>query len=171
MKKVTFIDRDGTLIVGPRLVSSDPIVYDEILSVDQLTILPGVFRGLALLRDAGYELVMVTNQEGLGQAYFPEQGFARVQEELLLRLTKKGIRFANIFICPHVPSEQCFCRKPKTDLVASYFAQNDIDQSRSLMIGDRESDEEFARNIGVRFIKAYADVRFPLQEIRSFLPL
>ncbi len=167
--KVAFIDRDGTLIVGPRLLQEDPPLYDEILCIDQLQILPGVEEGLRALMNAGYLLVMVTNQEGLGSDTFPCEAFEMVQEELQNRLKVKGIAFAEVFLCPHLPEENCICRKPLTGLVDDYLQANDVDRTTSLVIGDRISDEEFACNIGCAFIRAVADKQFPLKEIQLFL--
>ena len=167
--KIAFIDRDGTLIVGPKLLQKEPPLYDEIVRIDQLQILPGVYEGLKELSDAGYTLVMVTNQEGLGSEAFSLKGFENVQRELLRRLEKRNIRFESICICPHLPSEECSCRKPNTDLVDAYIQEQEIDLDASLMIGDEKTDEEFSRRIGANFIKAASNKRFPANEIRQFL--
>lgn len=169
MKKVAFIDRDGTLIVGPRLLKNNPPLYEEILQIEQLQILPGAIEGLRILRDAGYELVMVSNQAGLGSVGFPEEGFLRVQTELLRRLSLEGIVFSRIYICPHLALDQCTCRKPKTGLVDRYRSDEAIDIKRSLMIGDRETDATFAQAIGVKFIRAGSDTYFPKNDIETFL--
>ena len=167
--KVAFIDRDGTLIVGPKLLQEEPPLYDEIIRIDQLQILPGVYEGLNELSDAGYTLVMVTNQKGLGSETFPLKGFEHVQRDLLRRLEKRNIRFERIFICPHLPSEECSCRKPNTGLVDVFIQEQEIDLDASLMIGDEKTDEEFSRRIGANFIKAASNKRFPANEIRQFL--
>jgi len=167
--KVAFIDRDGTLIAGPKLLQEEPPLYDEIVRIDQLQILPGVYEGLKDLSDADYTLVMVTNQEGLGSEAFPLKGFENVQKEILKRLERRNIRFDQIFICPHLPNEECSCCKPNTGLVDAFIQEREIDLDASLMIGDEKTDEEFSRRIGVNFIKAVPNKRFPANEIRQFL--
>lgn len=169
MKKVAFIDRDGTLIVGPTFIGPDSELYEEILRIDQLTILPDVFQGLRTLQDASYELVMVTNQDGLGEAHFPREKFDLVQAEFIKRCAEEGIEFAHVFICPHRKSKACSCRKPALGMVLSYLEETPIDRSLSVVIGDRDSDAEFARNVGVRFFRAIQDEGFPIQALNLFL--
>jgi imidazoleglycerol-phosphate dehydratase/histidinol-phosphatase len=143
MKKYAFIDRDGTLIYEPQ----DTFVVD---SVDSLRILPGVFETLKYLQDQGYALVMVTNQDGLGTKSFPSRIFNAVQEALMSRLKKHEINFDEVLICPHWPDDNCSCRKPKTGLVDRL---DDIDKASSVVIGDRQTDIEFAKNLAVKAIK------------------
>lgn len=152
--KVVFIDRDGTLLW-------EPPETQQIDSLQKLRILPGVVEGLKALQDQGFTLVMVSNQNGLGTRAFPKKNFEIPQEEFLLRLRRNGIEFQNIFICPHLPKDRCSCRKPRSGLVDDFLAENDIDRSSSIMIGDRNTDEEFATNIGVRFVRMETNGRFP----------
>src|SRR3989338_7527919 len=147
MKKVAFIDRDGTLIVGPPAVN-------QVDSLGKLKILSGTFEGLKALREAGYTLVMVSNQDALGTEVFPRANFQVAQDRLMEILEEQDIRFENTFFCPHLPEDDCCCRKPKIGLVERYIAENTIDRSQSLMIGDRDTDIEFSARIGIRFIKA-----------------
>jgi len=141
---VVFLDRDGTIIVEPP--------DEQIDSLEKLELIPGVIEGLRLLRDRGFELVLVTNQDGLGTNEFPQASFDAPQKKLLGILQGEGITFSEIFICPHTPADQCSCRKPKTGLVANYLKEKTIDLRRTFVIGDRETDVQFGKNIGCQTI-------------------
>lgn len=141
--KYAFLDRDGTLIYEPQ----DTF---EVKSVDQLEILDGVFEALRELINRGYKLVMVTNQDGLGSDKYPTSEFKTVENEMLRRFREKDIEFDSILICPHFPEQNCECRKPKLGLVNNF---SDIDLDSSIMIGDRNSDIEFANNLGIKSYK------------------
>jgi imidazoleglycerol-phosphate dehydratase / histidinol-phosphatase len=144
-----FVDRDGTLIEEP----SD----EQVDRLDKIRLLPGVFAALARLRQAGYHLVMVSNQDGLGSDTYPRAAFDQVQEFLLHLFASQGIEFEAVFICPHRAHEQCECRKPRLGLVDEYLRQHPIDVTRSAMIGDRDSDLAFGRALGVRAVRVGAD--------------
>lgn len=145
MKKVAFLDRDGTLIVEP----SD----EQIDSLEKMELIPGVIRGLRLLVDRGYELVMVSNQDGLGTDSFPVERFNVPQQKLLKILEGEGIQLSEIFICHHTAADRCDCRKPKTGLLKEYLKRNSIDMMKSFVVGDRESDVDLAKNIGCKSIR------------------
>lgn len=144
-KKFAFIDRDGTLLFEPQ----DTFQID---SIEKLKILDGVIKGLKELIKQGYELIMVTNQDGLGTASFPKDDFAAPHNKMLRIFAENGITFKKIYICPHIPSKNCDCRKPKTGLVEKFLRENRIDKSNSFVCGDRSTDEQFAKNIGIKFI-------------------
>lgn len=154
MKKVAFLDRDGALIYEPQ----DTFQVD---SVDQLKILPGVVENLQRLQRLGYQLMMVTNQDGLGTPSNPQENFDTVQNKLFELLQQDGIKFDRVFVCPHFPEDNCLCRKPKKGLVAEFLEEEPIDHDASLMVGDRETDRQFAQNIGVRFFKTETNGYFP----------
>ena len=141
-RKILFIDRDGTLIREP----SD----QQVDSIDKLELMPGVITALTQLVAAGYELVMVTNQDGLGSASFPEQDFLRVQNLLLKILASQGISFTSIRICPHREVDGCECRKPRLGLVADYLREQTLNREQSYVIGDRATDCELADKMGVK---------------------
>jgi imidazoleglycerol-phosphate dehydratase/histidinol-phosphatase len=152
--KVAFIDRDGTLLW-------EPPETEQIDSLAKFRILPGVFEGLAVLRDRGYALVIVSNQDGLGTPAYPRETFDTVQTEFSRQLQQHGIALAEALICPHVAADGCSCRKPRTGLVDQYLTREQVDLADSLVIGDRQSDAEFAKNIGVRFVQMETNGRFP----------
>lgn len=142
MSAVLFIDRDGTLIEEPP--------DEQVDALDKVRFMPGVFAALAALHRHGYRLVMVTNQDGLGSAAFPQAAFAGPQEFLLEALRSQGIHFDAVFVCPHRRADKCACRKPRTGLLTDYLAVTAIDRERSAVIGDRLTDLELAANLGVR---------------------
>lgn len=142
--KVVFLDRDGTIIVEPP--------DEQVDSLEKLELIPGAIRGMRLLIDRGYELVMVTNQDSLGTPRFPRENFEKPQQKLLQILKGEGVELSKIFICPHAPEDGCDCRKPKTGLVQEFLRHNQIDLSRSFTIGDRETDMQFGKAIGCRTI-------------------
>lgn len=147
VQKYAFLDRDGALIFEPQ----DTFQVDRL---DQLQILPGVISGLKNLQKLGYRLVMLTNQDGLGSEKYPQKNFDLVQQRLLKIFEENGIVFEKIFVCPHFKEENCGCRKPKTGLVDEFFRTASVDLQNSFMYGDRETDRQFAENLGIRFIKA-----------------
>jgi imidazoleglycerol-phosphate dehydratase / histidinol-phosphatase len=144
-KKVLFIDRDGTLINEPE--------DQQIDSLQKLRLLPGVVPALLKLRDAGYTFVMVSNQDGLGTPSFPEPSFKEPHEFLRELLESQGIHFEAEFICPHFERDGCTCRKPKTGLLDDYLRSHPIDKDHSYVIGDRDTDLQLARNIGIRGLR------------------
>jgi len=147
--KAVFIDRDGTIIVEPP--------DEQIDSLEKLEIIPHAIEGLRLLVDRGYELVMVTNQDGLGTDRYPRASFEAPQNKLLRILEGEGITFAQVFVCPHVPSDQCSCRKPKTGLLDKYLKDQNPDFSRSFVFGDRETDVQLGKNIGCKTVRLSED--------------
>jgi imidazoleglycerol-phosphate dehydratase/histidinol-phosphatase len=140
-ERVLFVDRDGTLIEEP-----DDCQVDRL---DKIRLMPGVIPALLAARDAGFALVMVSNQDGLGTSAFPEEQFRVAQDFVLDLFASQGIRFAAVCICPHFPADRCDCRKPQLGLVREFLASHNIDRAASFMVGDRDTDLEFARNLGV----------------------
>jgi imidazoleglycerol-phosphate dehydratase/histidinol-phosphatase len=143
--KVVFLDRDGTVIVEPP--------DEQVDSLEKLELLPGIIQGLRLLRERGYELVMVSNQDGLGTGAYPQEKYDLVQRKLLRLLNGEGIQFKAVFICPHTANEHCACRKPKTGLLDDFIRTMKIDLQHSFVFGDRETDVQLAQNIGCRSIR------------------
>jgi len=145
MKKVVFVDRDGTIIREPR--------DKQIDSLEKLEFVPGIIRGLRLLVDTGYTLVMVSNQDGLGTSRYPGEAYTQVQGKILRLLSGEGIGFEKIFICPHLPADRCECRKPKLGLLNTYLKKEKLDFDLSFVLGDRETDVELARKLGARAVR------------------
>lgn len=144
-KTALFIDRDGTLVVEP------PVDY-QLDSLDKFKFIPGVIRNLAFIAETlDYELVMVSNQDGLGTSSFPTEDFLPPQQLLLETLAGEGVRFDDIIIDTSFPHENKPTRKPGTALLGKYMT-GEYDLSASYVIGDRLTDVMLARNLGARAI-------------------
>ncbi|MBK7709294.1 MAG: bifunctional histidinol-phosphatase/imidazoleglycerol-phosphate dehydratase HisB [Acidobacteria bacterium] len=144
MKKVLFIDRDGTLILEP--------VDFQVDSFEKLRFLPGVFANLGkIARELDFELVLVTNQDGLGTESFPEETFHPVHDFLIRALADEGIIFADQLIDRSFAHENKPTRKPNTGMLVKYI-DGDYDLANSFVVGDRETDVQLARNLGAKAI-------------------
>lgn len=146
---VVFLDRDGTIIVEPP--------DEQVDTLEKLEMIPGAIQGLQLLQNYGYTLVMVTNQDNLGSDAYPQKSYDVVQKKLMGLLEGEGIRFAGIFVCPHSSQGTCNCRKPKTGLVDEFIKTNYVNPAHSFVFGDRETDVQFAKNIGSKSIRLTSD--------------
>ncbi len=144
-EKVLFIDRDGTLIEEPEDFQVD--------ALHKIRLVEGVIPALIALRDSSYRLVIVSNQDGLGTDSFPEEQYRESHEFMLHLFESQGIRFDEVFICPHLPDDGCDCRKPRPGLLTRFLAANTIDTEASAVIGDRETDIELAERIGIPGIR------------------
>jgi imidazoleglycerol-phosphate dehydratase/histidinol-phosphatase len=149
-RKILFVDRDGCLIVEPR--------DEQIDSYDKLDLVPGVIGALQRCVAAGYELVMVTNQDGLGTASFPEEAFRGPQELLLRILASQGLVFREILIDRSFPHERLDTRKPGIGLLRHHLADDGWSRAASAVVGDRESDMQLAANLGVRGFRLGPDL-------------
>jgi imidazoleglycerol-phosphate dehydratase / histidinol-phosphatase len=145
MKRVIFLDRDGTLIKEPRET-------EQVDSLDQLEFLPGVFRALyTLSKRTDYIFVIVSNQDGLGTDSYPERNYIQVQEKLITFFRNEGIEFSDVLIDRSWPHENLSTRKPGIGLLTKYLDGN-YDLENSWIIGDRLSDLQLAKNIGAKGI-------------------
>ncbi len=143
MKKVLFIDRDGTLTVEPNDFQLD--------TFNKLVFYPGVFQYLGnISRDLDYELIMVTNQDGLGTENFPESDFWPTQKFLIKTFKNEGIIFKEVFIDRTFPEDNAPTRKPGTALLESYINNTNYDLKNSFVIGDRLTDMQLAKNLGCK---------------------
>ena len=145
MKKVLFIDRDGTLALEPKDYKLD--------AFEKLIFYPQVFTFLGkIAKELDYSLVMVTNQDGLGTDSFPENTFWPVHELLLKSFEQEGIVFEEVLIDRSFPEDNSPNRKPKTGLLTSYIEDKQYDLNHSYVIGDRLTDMELAKNLGAKGI-------------------
>lgn len=144
-KKCLFIDRDGTLIIEPPVTS-------QVNNFDELKFLPGVFTWLGkIASELDYELVMVTNQDGLGTASYQEERFWPIQDLICETLKGEGIVFNDVFIDRSFPEENRPTRKPGTEMLTKYL-DKEYDLANSFVIGDRNTDVKLAENLGAKAI-------------------
>ncbi len=144
MKKVLFIDRDGTILTEPE--------DEQVDSLEKFSFMPGVITALSsIARETDFELVMVTNQDGLGTPSFPEETFWPLQNKMLQILKSEGVEFEEIFIDSTFPEDNKPTRKPGVALLVKYLASG-VDLENSYVIGDRLTDILLAKNIGCNAI-------------------
>ncbi len=159
MKKAIFVDRDGTLLREP--------ADEQIDALEKVEFVPGAISGLKALTGLGYELVMASNQDGLGTPAFPENTFWPAQNLLLKTLEGEGVRFDDILIDPSFPEDHSPNRKPGTGMFGKYL-DGSYDLAASWVIGDRETDLQLAANLGAQGLKldplTWADI---VETIRS----
>lgn len=150
-KKVLFIDRDGTLVIEP------PVDY-QLDSFEKLEFYPKVFRNLYFIRQKlDFRFVMVTNQDGLGTASFPENTFWPVHDLVMNTFKGEGIEFDEVCIDRSFPEDNAPTRKPRTGMLAAYTDSHEYDLEESYVIGDRATDVELARNLGCKAILLQPD--------------
>jgi imidazoleglycerol-phosphate dehydratase/histidinol-phosphatase len=149
--RILFIDRDGTLVEEP--------TDEQIDSLAKIRLLPGVIPALLDLRRAGFRFVLVSNQDGLGTASFPEPTFRESQDFIRALFASQGIEFDAEFFCPHRAEDGCDCRKPKTGLLTGYLRDHPFDPRHSYVIGDRDTDLQLAANLGIAGLRVRADGR------------
>ena len=141
-----FLDRDGVINVDSGYVGD----------WDSFVFLPGVIEAMRALCDAGYALVIVTNQSGIGRGFYTEEDFQVLTERMCNELSRHGVSIAGVYFCPHLPEaalpqyrKTCDCRKPKPGLIHRALEELDIDLTRSVMVGDKNSDMQAALAAGI----------------------
>jgi imidazoleglycerol-phosphate dehydratase/histidinol-phosphatase len=140
-RRILFIDRDGTLIVEP--------ADEQVDSLEKLELIPNVIPALLELSDAGYEFVIVSNQDGLGTEAYPMEDFEIPQQKMLDLFASQGIGFADVLIDEHFEHENSPNRKPGIGMVLDYLKSGELDLQDCWVIGDRATDLELAENMGI----------------------
>jgi imidazoleglycerol-phosphate dehydratase / histidinol-phosphatase len=172
MKRILFIDRDGTLI------KEAPPTY-QLDSFDKLTFYPHMFEYMTrIAREMDYELVMVTNQDGMGTDSFPEDTFWPLHNLVMKTLEGEGIRFSAVHIDRTFPKDNALTRKPGTGMLTKYLDADNYDIANSFVIGDRITDVMLAKNLGCKAIwlnnepeLGAAEVKDKMAELRSVIAL
>lgn len=141
-RKILFLDRDGTLIEEP--------ADSRVDSLEKVALVRDVVAALLRLKAAGYEFVVVSNQDGLGRDGFSQADFEQADHFARRLFATQGIEFTEVLYCPHSVEESCACRKPAVGLVKAYLSDGVMDRRRSAVVGDRESDIKLAANMGLR---------------------
>jgi imidazoleglycerol-phosphate dehydratase/histidinol-phosphatase len=144
-RRILFIDRDGTLIVEP--------ADQQIDSLQKLELQPGVIPALLELQGAGYELVIVSNQDGLGTDAYPQENFDIPHGKMMDLFTSQGVEFSAVHVDPHFEHENSPARKPGIGMVLSYLKSGELDLEDSWVIGDRDTDMQLAENMGIRGLR------------------
>lgn len=137
MNRAIFLDRDGTINVEKHYLHK----------IEDFEFLPGVIEGLKLLQDAGFLLIIVTNQSGIGRGYYSEEDFNVLTKWMMQILEQSGVKITQVYFCPHLPDamiekyrKDCDCRKPRLGMYLKAVEDYDIDLSQSYVIGDKIRD-------------------------------
>jgi D-glycero-D-manno-heptose 1,7-bisphosphate phosphatase len=137
-RQFVVLDRDGTVIVERNYLSNP----------DQVELLPGAAAGLRRLKERGFGLVIVTNQSGIGRGYYDEAALTSIHNRLQALLSAQGVQLDGIYHCPHVPEDDCACRKPQTGLLEKAASDLDFEPSAAIVIGDKPCDIDLGRAVG-----------------------
>ncbi|QZY55884.1 D-glycero-alpha-D-manno-heptose-1,7-bisphosphate 7-phosphatase [Crassaminicella profunda] len=138
-KKAVFLDRDGTIIVD----------YGYVHKPSQVELLPGIIEALVTLKKLDFELIIISNQSGIGRGYFTKKDVDLVNAHLQSLLKAHGIELSGIYYCPHSPDDRCDCRKPKPALILQALKDHGIDPKHSYFVGDKWTDVQAAIRAGV----------------------
>ena len=140
LRRCVFIDRDDTI--------AKDVPYCD--SPDKFHLFPGIPEQIKRLNDAGFLVIVITNQSGIGRGYFTEDTLAKIHEKMKADIEAGGGPLDAIYYCPHTPDEDCNCRKPRTGLIEAACRDFAIDLARSWMVGDKAADIELAKNVHLR---------------------
>ena len=139
-KKIVFLDRDGVI--------NKEVGY--LYKIEDFDFISGVFEACLYFQLLGYQIIIVTNQSGIGRGYYNENDFHQITEWMLEQFNKNNIEILDVFFCPHAPDSTCDCRKPKPGMFNQANNKHDIDMKNSWMIGDKEADIKAANAAGIQ---------------------
>ncbi len=141
-KRAVFLDRDGVICYDVHYMSSP----------DQFRLMPGVGEGIRKLNEAGFLVIVVTNQSGLRRGLITEENLKKIHERMIRELSSYGARIDDIYVCPCLPEEDCDCRKPKPGMILEAAKKHNIELSSSYMIGDKQIDADAGKAAGCKTI-------------------
>jgi histidinol-phosphate phosphatase family protein len=153
-KAAVFLDRDGTI--------NRDVPYCS--SPDQFELLPGAADGISLLNEAGFKVIVVTNQSGIGRGYFSAETLALIHDRMKTMLAAHGAHVDAVYYCPHHPDDHCHCRKPQPQMVTRAASDMDLDLQRSYVVGDSEIDVEMGKKVGCKATVRIASMNHPLAD-------
>jgi len=142
--KTVFVDRDGVI---------NQERSDYVKSISELEIYPNVAKNIKLLKDAGFLVIVITNQSAVNRGIITHEIVSQIHDSIQDHLKKYGTFLDGFYYCPHTPNENCNCRKPKPGLLQQAILELNIDLNSSWMIGDSDSDIEAADSVGCKAIK------------------
>jgi D-glycero-D-manno-heptose 1,7-bisphosphate phosphatase len=145
-KKVILLDRDG-------VINKKMPPHEYVLSWGEFEFLPGAIEGIKLLKDAGFTLVLITNQQGIGKELMTNNNLVHIHNKMLSILSKNGTKIDYIYHCPHLQDENCNCRKPKSGMVEKAAKEIGFNPRETILIGDGENDKILAKNVDAKFFK------------------
>lgn len=140
--RAVFLDRDGVLMEDASYVGQ----------IERVTLIPGAAEALRRLRAAGYRLLVVTNQSGVGRGYFTREAVDQIHAHLDEQFARVGVGIDRYYVCPHHPEDNCDCRKPRPKFLQAAAREYGLDLARSFMVGDRTSDLQAGHNAGTRTV-------------------
>lgn len=140
MDKAIFLDRDGVI----------NIEKNYLYKIEDFEFIDGVFESLKYFQELGYKLFIITNQSGINRKYYTKDDFLTLTSWMKNQFLKNGITIEQVEFCPHTPTENCDCRKPKTKMIYNILKNFDIDLDLSWLIGDKSSDIKCAKNAGIK---------------------
>jgi len=144
--KAIFLDRDG-------VINED---LDYVHKIEDFKIFPGVFEALKMLQSAGFKLIIITNQAGIGRGYYTEEDFFKLNNHMLEIFEKQGIKINEVYFCPHKPEDNCECRKPKIKFIGQAIEKFNLDIKECWLIGDKIIDIEMGEKAGCKSLLIFS---------------
>ncbi|MEZ4693118.1 MAG: D-glycero-beta-D-manno-heptose 1,7-bisphosphate 7-phosphatase [Aliarcobacter sp.] len=138
-KKIIFLDRDG-------VINHD---HGYVYEIEKFEFIDGVFDACRYFISLGYEIIVITNQSGIGRGYYTQEDFLNLTNWMIKEFSKNGIEILKVYFCPHSPTEDCDCRKPKIGMITQSLNDFSIDLQNSWLIGDKISDIQTAINANI----------------------